>query len=40
MDIVDKVNRDYIIKKDSPYGKGDTAKRVKRILYGEDNSNT
>ena len=40
MDTVDKVNRDYIIKKDSPYGKGDTAKRVKRILYGEDNSNT
>jgi UDP-N-acetylglucosamine 2-epimerase (non-hydrolysing) len=40
MYIVDKVNRDYIIKKDSPYGKGDTAKRVKRILYGEDNSNT
>lgn len=40
MDLVDKVNRDYIIKKDSPYGKGDTAKRVKRILYGEDNSST
>lgn len=40
MKTVDKVNRDYIIKKDSPYGKGDTAKRVKRILYGEDNSNT
>ena len=40
MDTVDKINRDYIIKKDSPYGKGDTAKRVKRILYGEDNSNT
>ena len=40
MDIVDRINRDYIIKKDSPYGKGDTAKRVKRILYGEDNSNT
>jgi len=40
METVDKVNRDYIIKKDSPYGKGDTAKRVKRILYGEDNSNT
>lgn len=40
IEIVDKINRDYIIKKDSPYGKGDTAKRVKRILYGEDNSNT
>ena len=40
MSIVDEINRNYIIKKDSPYGKGDTAKRVKRILYGEDNSNT
>jgi len=38
MDIVDKVNRDYIIKKDSPYGKGDTAKRVKQILYDNGNS--
>ena len=35
---VDKVNRDYIIKKDSPYGKGDTAKRVKQILYDNGNS--
>ena len=40
MSAVDEINRNYIIKKDSPYGKGDTAKRVKRILYGEDNSNT
>ena len=40
MSVVDEINRNYIIKKDSPYGKGDTAKRVKRILYGEDNSNT
>lgn len=40
MRVVDEINRNYIIKKDSPYGKGDTAKRVKRILYGEDNSNT
>jgi|TARA_B100002019_G_scaffold124196_2_gene106912 UDP-N-acetylglucosamine 2-epimerase (non-hydrolysing) len=38
MEIVDKVNRDYIIKKDSPYGKGDTAKRVKQILYDNGNS--
>ena len=38
MEIVGKVNRDYIIKKDSPYGKGDTAKRVKQILYDNGNS--
>ena len=30
--LVDHVNRDYIIKKDSPYGHGDTALRVKKIL--------
>ena len=30
--LVDHVNRDYIIKKDSPYGHGDTALRVKNIL--------
>tara|TARA_B100001057_G_scaffold492189_1_gene584048 strand:- start:196 stop:1281 length:1086 start_codon:yes stop_codon:yes gene_type:complete len=36
--LVDKINRDYIIKKDSPYGKGDTAIRVKQILYDNGNS--
>lgn len=39
-ELVNKINRNYMISKDSPYGKGDTAYRVKQILYGEDNSNS
>ena len=34
--LVDQVNKDYIIKKDSPYGHGDTALRVKKILYEKE----
>ena len=34
--LVDHVNRDYIIKKDSPYGHGDTALRVKKILHRQE----